>query len=168
MATLNGVYAYDWATFLTTRLHDHGQKAPFDGITRAGYKLVYTDTPSDYFKARESDHKFTDFTYSLGFSVGKDGKLNNVQWEGLGYKAGLTIGQQIVAVNGTAYDPDDLKDLLKADAAAGNADKIDLLVKAGDHYRTVSIDYHGGLRYPNLVRIDGTPDLWGDILAEKK
>ena len=168
VATLNNVYPYDWATFLNTRLHDHGQKPPLDGLTRAGYKLVYTDTPSDFFKAREGEYKYSDFTYSLGLAVNKESKINNVQWDSLAYKAGLTIGQQIVAVNGIAFDPDNLKEVLKADAKAGNTDPIELLIKSGDRYKTVRIDYHGGLRYPSLVRIDGTPDLMSDIIAERK
>ncbi len=166
--TLNGVYAYDWATFLNTRLRKLGGGAPLDGITRAGYRLVYTDKPSDYYKARESERKYTDFTYSLGLAAGKDGKLRGVVWDSLAYKAGLAMGMQIVAVNGLAYDGDALKDILTTNAKAGNTDKIELLIKDNDRYKTVSIDYHGGLRYPNLVRVDGTPDRLADILAEKK
>ena len=164
--TLNAIYPYDWKTFLTARLNDHGQKPPFDGITRAGYKLVYTDTPNAYFKGRETLRKFTDFSYSLGFAVGKDGKLRNVLWDSLAFKQGLSIGTTIVAVNGEEYDADVLKDAIKA-AKTGKA-PIALLVKKDGHFRTVSFDYHDGLRYPNLVRADGTPDLWADILTEKK
>ena len=173
VAALNDVYPYDWASFLNTRIHDHGKAAPFDGITRAGYRLVYTDTPTDYWKARETKHKFDDFDYSLGFILGKDGGIKNVNWDSLAFKAGLTAGMKVVAVNGLAYDGDGLKDAIKAagpdkNGKAGTTDALQLLVKSGDRYKTVTIDYHEGLRYPSLVRIDGTPDLWGDILAEKK
>jgi hypothetical protein len=41
-----------------------------------------------------------------------------------------------------------------------------LLVKNVDVYSTVKIDYHGGLRYPHLVRGDGK-DLLGAILAPR-
>ena len=54
---LNSVQPYDWATFLRARLDGHGPGAPLDGITRGGYKLVYTDTPSDYFKLSEANRK---------------------------------------------------------------------------------------------------------------
>ncbi len=53
-------------------------------------------------------------------------------------------------------------------AGKTSKDAISLLVKDGAHYKTVSIDYHGGLRYPHLERIAGTPDMWSEILAEKK
>ncbi len=165
---LNAVYPYDWATFLNTRLHDHGTPPPFDGLTRAGWKLVYTDTPTAYSKARETVHKISDFQFSLGFSTGKDGAIKYVAWEGLAFKAGLKASDQVIAVDGLAYDPDNLKDVLKATAEKGNSDPIELLIKAGDRYRMVRIDYHGGSRYPKLERIDGTPDMLADIIAEKK
>jgi predicted metalloprotease with PDZ domain len=165
---LNAVYPYDWATFLNTRLHDHGTPPPFEGLARAGWKLVYTDTPTTYSKARETAHKIDDYQYSLGFALAKNGTVKYVTWDSPAFKAGLTISDQILAVDGTAYDPDNLKDALKATAAKGNTDAIELLVKAGDKYRTVKIDYHGGSRYPKLARIEGTPDLLSDIIAEKK
>ncbi len=106
-------------------------------------------------------------TYSLGLSVGRDGTIGAVQWGGLAFKAGLTAGKKIVAVNGRAFDGERLKDIVTADAKPGNSEKIDLLVQDGDYYRTLSLDYHGGLRYPKLVRIDGTPDRLHDIYQGK-
>jgi predicted metalloprotease with PDZ domain len=148
--TLNAVLPYDWATFLRERLDGHGPGAPLDGITRGGYKLVYTDTPSSYFKDAEVRRKITDLTYSLGMTIAAEGKLSDVLWEGPAYKAGLTVGTQIIAVNGIALDADQLKRAI-ADANKTKA-AIELLVKNGDRYRTVKIDYHDGLRYPHLER----------------
>jgi hypothetical protein len=42
---------------LNDRLEGHGPGAPLDGVTRGGYKLVYTDTPTDYFKGSETRRK---------------------------------------------------------------------------------------------------------------
>ena len=42
-----------------------------------------------------------------------------------------------------------------------------LLMKSGDDYTTVPIDYHEGLRYPRLERIEGTPDRLSEIFAAK-
>ena len=164
---LNGVYPYDWATFLRTRLDRTGEGAPLDGLTRGGYKLVYTDTPSDYIRFQEARHGVS-LTYSLGFTAGRDGTLTSVLWGSPAFKAGLTAGKKIVAVNGRAFDIDRLKDVVTADAQAGNTDRIDLLVEDGDYYRTLSLDYHGGLRYPKLVRIDGAPDRLRDIYQAKQ
>ena len=46
-------------------------------------------------------------------------------------------------------------------AAAGKGRTVELLIKAGDLYRTVSLDWHGGLRYPRLEKVgkgEGTLD----------
>ena len=166
VAALNAVQPYDWSGFLKTRLNGHGPGAPLDGLARGGYKLVFTDTPSDFQKSVETLRKSTDLSFSIGVSIGKEGMLTQVIWDSLAFKAGLTEGAQIVAVNGEAFDPDDLKDAIKASATSGAP--IDLLIKNKDEYRTVKIDYRGGLRYPHLERIDGTPARLDDILAARK
>lgn len=166
VSALNSVTPYDWASFLRERLDEHAKGAPLDGLKRGGYKLVYTDTPSDYAKAYAARRKFVDFTYSLGFALSPSGDLTSVQWDGPAFKAGLTTGDELIAVNGISYDADRLKDAVTAAAKKG-ADPVELLVKNADHYKTVKIDYHGGLRYPHLERIPGTPARLDDILAAK-
>jgi predicted metalloprotease with PDZ domain len=162
---LNGVEPYDWANFLRTRLDGHGSGAPLDGVARGGYKLVYTETPTDYFKSSEAGRMSTDLMYSLGVVIGREGRLADVLWDGPAYKAGLTIGTQIVAVNGIALHADRLKDAVTK--AKTTADPIELLVRNGDRYRTVRIDYHGGLRYPRFERDASVPARLDDILTPK-
>ncbi|HEX5380283.1 MAG TPA: peptidase M61 [Phenylobacterium sp.] len=164
--TLNAVQPYDWATFLKTRLESHGPGAPLDGVARGGYRLVYAATPTDYFKSAETRRKSTDLTYSLGLVLNKDGDVTAVQWEGPAFKAGLTDGQKVIAVNGFAYDADRLKDAITA--ARGAGDPVELIVRSGDRYRTVKVPYNGGLRYPRLERVAGTPDRLGDILTPRR
>ncbi len=165
-AALNGVVAYDWAGFLHQRLEGHGPGAPLDGVARGGYKLVYTDTPTAYLKSAEKSRKMTNLMFGIGFTVGKDAMLAEVQWDSAAFKAGLTEGTTIVAINGQAYDDDYLKEVIKA--AKGSAEPIELLVKNKDEYRTVRVDYHEGLKYPRFVRVDGTPARLDDILAARK
>jgi predicted metalloprotease with PDZ domain len=165
ISTLNRVQPHDWATFLRARLEGHGPGAPLDGLGRGGYKLIYTETPTDYFKASETRRKVTDLTYSLGMVIGNEAKLTDVLWQGEAYNSGLTVGTQIVAVNGTTYDADRLKEAIKDSKENGGA--IELLVKNGDRYRTVRMDYHNGLRYPHLARIDGTPPRLDQILEPR-
>ncbi|MBO9707886.1 MAG: M61 family metallopeptidase [Caulobacter sp.] len=165
--TLNGVVPYDWASFLKTRIEGLSAHAPLDGLTRGGYKLVYTDTPTEYFKALEGRGKVMNLSYSLGVTVGAAGALAAVNWDTPAFKAGLTAGETLVAVNGTAYSDDLLKDAIKA-AAKADGPLVELLVKDGDRYRTVKIDYRGGLKYPRLERIEGTPARLDDIYSPKK
>jgi predicted metalloprotease with PDZ domain len=162
---LNAVQPNDWAAFLRARLDGHGPGAPLDGLARGGYKLVYTDTPSNYFKDAEVRRKVTDLTYSLGMIIAAEAKLSDVQWEGPAYKIGLTVGTQIIAVNGIAFDADRLKSAIKDANKTGAA--IELLVKNGDRYRTVKFDYHDGLRYPHLEREGTAPALLDQILTPR-
>jgi predicted metalloprotease with PDZ domain len=166
VTTLNAVQPHDWAAFLKQRLDGFATGAPLDGMTRGGYRLIYNDTQPEYLKSAEKRRKTVDLAFSIGVVIGKEGMLNEVMWDGPAFKAGLTEGSQIVAVNGDAYEEDELKDAIKS-AKTGSA-PIELLVKAKDQYRTVRIDYHDGLRYPHLERIDATPARLDDILAARK
>jgi predicted metalloprotease with PDZ domain len=166
VAALNAVQPYDWNAFLRARIEGHGLAAPLDGLNRAGWKLVYADKQSDYTKAREEEGKYADFQYSLGFAVGNDGKVQGLVWDGPGFRAGLSISASIVAVNGRAYKAEVLRDAVTA--AKNSTAPIELLVKRGNLYRTIALDYHEGLKYPRLERIPGTPDRLTTILSPLK
>ena len=161
--TLNGVVAHDWARFLRDRLD--GRTGLTGGIEAAGWKLVYKDEPSDYAKA-QAKNGGGDFTYSLGLSIGKDGKIGDVRWDGPAFNAGLGSGAQVVAVNDIEYSKEVLEEAIKA--AKTDKAPIRLLVKEFDRYRSVQIDYHGGLRYPHLERIEGAPDYLTPIFTARK
>jgi predicted metalloprotease with PDZ domain len=165
VAALNSVQPYDWAKFLRERLDNH-EKAPLDGVTRGGYRLVFKDTQSDFMKAAEGQRKYTDLTYSLGIVIGREAKVTGVLWEGPAFKLGITTGTQIVAVNNTAYESDRLKDAITA--AKNTGAPLELLVRNGDKFRTVKFDYRDGLRYPHFERESSTPDRLGNILGARK
>ncbi|MFC5513873.1 M61 family metallopeptidase [Massilia jejuensis] len=156
VATLAKVQKFDWAPFLRARLDGNGPGAPLDGLARAGWKLVYTETPTDYIRNAEERSKVADFSYSLGFAVRADGGVSNVRWDGPAFRAGLAGNTTIVAVNNKVFKPEVLKAAVKA-SKDGKA-PIELLVRKGNNLRTIALDYHGGLRYPRLERIPGTPD----------
>jgi predicted metalloprotease with PDZ domain len=162
---LNSVQAHDWAKFLHARLDGHGPGAPLDGLARGGYKLVYTETPTDYFRGSEARRKVADLTYSLGMVVGNDARVNDVLWQGPAFQNRLTVGAQIVAVNGVSYDSDRLKGAVTE--AKQSSAGIELLVKNADRYSTVRFDYHEGLRYPRLERIQGVPARLDEILTPR-
>ncbi len=153
VSTLNGVYPYTWREFLVDRLTQK-DRAPLGGFERSGYKLVYTDTPTNFTKAGMKANKFLDLTYSLGVNVAK-AKISTVQWDGPAFKAGLTVGQEIVAVNGVPYSEDALKNAVTA--AKGSKDGIRLTVKTDALVRDVTVQWNGGLRYPRFEKT-GTGD----------
>ena len=146
--TLNGVYPYDWAAFLKTRIYDTNQPAPTKGVEMAGYKLVWKDTQNGYEKGIADSRKSLDLSYSLGVSLDNEGTVTGAVFDGLGYNAGLVSGVKVMAVNGTAYSSEAIKDAITAAKTAKAP--ISLLVKRGDAFSTVTLDYHGGLRWPWL------------------
>ena len=52
-------------------------------------------------------------------------------------------------------------------AAQSAKQPIELLVRQGDSFRTVRVDYPDGLRYPHLQRVEGTPDLLSRTLSPR-
>ncbi len=154
---------YDWGTFFRTRLDGHAAESPKDGIHRAGWQLLYTEERNDATKSEEEQRHYSDFSYSLGVQIGKEGRLENVIWDSLAFQQGLTVGAVVVAVNGRSYSAELLRQAISA--AKSTTQTIELLIKKDDRYRSVSLDYHAGLKYPHLVRMDSTPDRLKSILA---
>ncbi|ESQ76761.1 M61 family metallopeptidase [Asticcacaulis sp. AC402] len=156
VAALNGVYPYDWATFLTDRITRTGGGAPLDSLARAGYRLVYSDTPTDYITSYDTRRGVVGFMYGPGLSVAKDGTVRGVMWDGPAFKLGLAGGMKLVAIDGRAFTTDRLKAALVA--AHGTDKTIELWVQDGERFRIVTLDYHDGLRYPRLERIESQAD----------
>jgi predicted metalloprotease with PDZ domain len=156
VASLNAVQPYDWQGFLSARLEGHGPGAPLAGLTRAGWKLVYGETPTEFSKDVEAYRKVSDFYYSLGMTLDSGGRIADVLWNSPAFKAGLSQGFTVVAVNGKAYKPELLKSAISS--AKVDHQSIELLLRQAERYQTTRIDYHEGLKYPRLERIDGTPD----------
>jgi predicted metalloprotease with PDZ domain len=167
-ALLNRVVPYDWAGFFKARIATIAPRAPLGGITNGGYKLVYTDTESDYDKASETNEKRLDERFSLGLTVSTDGdangRINDVLTQGLGFKAGLAPNMTIVAVDGRKWSGEALRDAVRAHK--GGATPLELIVSNEDFFKVVRIDVRDGERFPHLVRTDG-PDELAKIYAPK-
>jgi predicted metalloprotease with PDZ domain len=168
VAALDNVAKYDWAGFLDRYVRQLDPPL-LAGIEASGWKLVYTDQESEYERQYEAEEEslrhIFNFTYSIGLTLTKDGGINDVRWDGPAFKAGIGSGGTLVAVNGQAYKADVLKRAITA--AKDSKAPIELLIKYLGDYRTVAVDYHGGLQYPHLVRVDGTPDYLGGIIKAK-
>lgn len=164
---LEKVQAHDWAGYLRQRIDSHGPGAPLEGLARAGWKLVYTETPNLAIADAAGDGDYDDFRFSLGLSIASDdGKANEVLWGGPAYRAGIAKDMQVVAVNDIAYKAERLKRAIAA--AKSGKQPIELLLRQGESYRSVRIDYHEGLRYPHLERIAGMPDGLQRLLAPRR
>lgn len=157
---LNTIAPYDWATFLRERLDSHDPRAPLGGITRGGYKLVYTDTPNEFFKALVNGN--VNARYSVGIVINKDGTIGDVNWNSLAFKAGLGPGDKIVAVNGHAYSADQMRTAIKNSKTS--TAPIELITVRAGEYTVRKLDYHDGEKYPHLERDSSKPDMLADIL----
>lgn len=162
---LNTVQPYDWAGFFRTRVFDINPKVPENGFAQGGYRLVYNDKEPDWLKKADPSRP-TSFATSLGFSVKQDGGLDGVWWDSPAFKAGITPDMQLQAVNDQKYSAAGLRETILA--AEQGKDPIKLLLKRGDQFLTVTLDYHGGMRYPHLERVENTPDRLDAILAPAK
>ena len=160
---LNEVAPYDWSTLLRERVSSTSAHAPLSGIEREGWKVVYNDQPNVVAKAAEKLEKVADFSYSLGFSVAKDGKLRDVTVGSPAYQAGVGPGMTLVAVNGRKFKPAVLRAAIKA--AQGTVAPIELLVENAQFFQTYSVQYHEGEKNPHLERVSGEPDALTTLLA---
>lgn len=167
---LNTVQPYDWAGFFGVRVYDVAPEVPENGIKQGGYRLVYNDAEPDWMKHADPMRP-TSFSTSLGFTIsgqggpnpGPAGGIIDVAWDSPAFKAGITPDMQLQAVNDQVFNVANLRKAIVA--AEKNNEPIKLLLKRDDQFLTITVDYHGGLRYPHLERVESTPDLLEQVLA---
>jgi predicted metalloprotease with PDZ domain len=155
--SLNSVVAYDWAAFLRGRLDSTSAEGPVGGIENGGWKLVFN---GESLKLSGRRGNVGD-AYSIGLQVGDDGAVSESIAGGPAFNAGIGPGMKLVGVNGHVYTHDVLEDAIMASKDGGS---ISLMVVIDDYYKTFTIDYHGGPRYPHLVRDEGKPDLLDEVI----
>jgi len=163
--TLNQVAAYDWRGFWMERLSNHGPGAPLGGIEGSGWKLVYDEYPSELDRAQDRDEKNISAHYTVGLLVGSDGVVRDTVEGMIAAKAGIGPGMRIVAVNGRRFSADVWRDAIRA--AKSSPSPIELIIENTDYFRVVKLDYHGGEKYPHLVRDESKPDLLTEIYRAK-
>ena len=111
---------------------------------------------SDFWKAVEEDTKIVDLSYSIGLKVKQeDGTIIDVAYGGPAQKAGVPPSVKLIAVNNRQFTPTVLREAVQKTASDGKP--LELLIKTGEYYETHRVDYHGGERYPHLVRDAATP-----------
>jgi predicted metalloprotease with PDZ domain len=165
VAGLNAVQPYDWAKFFDERLHSTNAHAPLQGIERGGWKLVYTSERGELAKANEEIRKEADLSHSLGLRVKEDGTIVDLAYDGPARKAGVTPSVKLIAVNGREFNFNVLRDAVKA--TASNPQPVALLIKNGEFYQAFEVDYHGGERYPHLLRNEPAADLLTQTIAAR-
>jgi predicted metalloprotease with PDZ domain len=141
------------------------------GLENSGWKVIYDADRSELTRLWENDHLEINASYSIGMLLKDDGTIVDTI-EGMpAAKAGLGPGMQVIAVNGRQFgqdppvSPQVLRDALHA--AMGSKEPIEFLIENAEYYKTYKIDYHGGEKYPHLVRDESKPDVLSDIIRAR-
>lgn len=161
VAGLDAIQPYDWKAFLTERLTSKSPHAPLGGIANGGYRLEYTDSQNDYARAEEAHDHGVNAWYSLGFRT-SDQTVQDVLFDSPAFRAGLGPGMKLVAINGRQANDELLRAAIRD--AKGNGAPLELITENGGFFRVTRIDYHGGEKYPHLVRDTANRDYLDDIL----
>lgn len=162
---LESIAPFDWSGWLRAQLDSTAADAPLEGFERAGWRLTFAEAPTEFLQKVDEVNETTSLSYSLGVVLDKEARFTDVVWESPAFKAGLTISTTLVAVNSRAYTGALLKDAITE--AKTRRQPIELLVRTGDRFQTISVPYYEGLRYPVLERIEGTTDRLSRLLRAR-
>jgi predicted metalloprotease with PDZ domain len=159
---LNQIAPYDWRGFWHERLTTKVAHAPLGGIEGSGWRVVYTDTPSEMSRLQEQNRKAINAEYSVGLLLRDDGTIVDTVHGGLAANAGIGPGMKVIAVGSRKFTPEVWHDALKATKTASGP--LQLLIENTEYFTTYSLNYHGGEMYPHLERENNQPDLLADII----
>jgi len=158
---LNEIAPFDWASFFHERLNSTSADAPVGGIEYGGWKVVFNAEPTKLPGRRGNAGD----VYSIGLQLGDDGTVNDSIVGSPAFEAGISSGMKVVGVNGRVYTHDLLEDAIKD---AKDASKpISLLVVIDGYFRTSTIHYSGGGRYPHLARDEAKPDYLDELIKPR-
>ena len=163
---LTQVTPYDWAAFFNQRLMSNAPESPLGGVENSGWKVEFT--PEKPRAGRTGPRAPNNTIYTIGLTINPEGMVTDSIWNGPAFKAGVTPGMKIAGVNGRLYSPEALADAIShSKDQNGESKGIELLVIDTDYYKTCNVDYHGGDRYPHLVRDESKPDYLDEIVKSE-
>src|ERR1700674_3139952 len=165
VTAMNEVAAYDWRSFFLERLQSVDAHAPLGGLGGGGWQLTYNDEPNQMIAASQAAARPADYTASIGVVVKADGAVEDAIPGMPAYQCGVRPYTRVLAVNGRQFSIEELnKALAESKTQTG---MIVLLVSNAGFVESHEIDYHGGPRYPHLVRNEAAPDFLGEILKPR-
>jgi predicted metalloprotease with PDZ domain len=161
VAALNKVVENDWEQFLTRRVTLPQETLPLDVVGLIGYKMGFSD------KQPVGPGRFAGGGANAIDSLGVTffgGQVGTVIPAMPGDKAGLAPGMTILGVNGKKFNAERLREALTESVKKKS---IDFLVEEGDSFKTLVVPYEGGVRYLDMTRAEGKPDVLAEILKGK-
>jgi predicted metalloprotease with PDZ domain len=158
---LNGVEPYDWHGFFEKYVYHADVHPPTDELARAGWRLVYTEKPNE-FLGRHDEQQVLGW-FGFGANLNSEGVVRDVREGSPAWRAGLSPRMHVLAVDGQQFSTDAVEYALRR--AQHSPAPITFITSQTGWYQTLSLDYHGGIRYPHLERISGTADMLASIAA---
>lgn len=162
---LDGVVHYDWHAFFQRYVYEISVHPPTDELARSGWRIVYNAKPNDFMTARDGLEHGTDAWYSLGLMFTSDGTVREVREYSPAWNAHMAPGMKVAAIAGQSYSSDVLKYALTTAQHTGAP--ILILAEQNGYFATYAVTYHGGPKYPHLVRIPGKADMLAKIMAAR-
>lgn len=164
-AALSAITPADWRSIIRAHLDVPGTSALLEALKHSGWQLTYSAEKNSFAEVSQKIHKGLIRDWSIGLRLDEKAAITDVMEGHAAALAGAAPGMTLVAVNGKKYTADVL------DAAIASAQSthqpIDLLVENDDYYRTLSVAYFDGPRYPHLSRMAGTPDYLTEVLKPR-
>ncbi|HLY03254.1 MAG TPA: hypothetical protein VKR56_12260 [Candidatus Cybelea sp.] len=162
-ALLDEVEPFDWHAFFEEYVYRTSVHPPFDELARAGWRLVYGEKPNTFIMANEADDHGIAGWYSYGANLSARGVVRDVRYGSPAWRAGLAPGMHVLAVDNQEFSSDVLEYAVKK--AQHSSTPISLITSQNGWFQTLSLDYHDGIRYPHLERIEAMPDMLAAIMA---
>jgi predicted metalloprotease with PDZ domain len=157
---LNEVEPYDWHAFFERNVYQVAPHPASDMLARSGWRIVYTAAPNDFVADRRGSGDVIGW-FAYGANISPEGVVRDVREGSAAWRAGLTPGMRVVAVDSQQFSPDALTYVINR--AQHSSTPISLITSQTGWYRTLSLDYHDGIRFPHLERIPGTADILDDV-----
>ncbi len=165
VAAMNEVAVHDWRSFFVERLQSVDSHAPLGGLSGGGWQLTYNDESNQMIAASQATAGPVDYTSSIGLLIKADGTVQDAIPGMPAYQSGVGPYTRVLAVNGHQFSIEELnKALTESKTQTG---KTILLVSNSGFIESHEIDYHGGPRYPHLVRNEAARDYLDEILKPR-
>ncbi len=164
-AALASVAPADWRAIIRHHLDSTGPQALLDGLRSTGWQLTYTAQKNSYLELRQKRTKSTMRDWSIGFTLDRNATIVDTVEDRAAARAGAGPGMRLVAVNGRSYTAE----VLDAAIAAAQVTHrpIELMVENDDFFRTLSVPYYEGPRWPHLTQIPARPDQLAAVLKAR-
>ena len=162
--TLNAVAPFDWRKFFTDRLQSKAASIPLGGVEGGGYAFVYTDAANiftDPVGARRRPQRVWIARHA------RDGRRHGGRR--VARPAGLCGRHLERHEDRRGQRTPVLEDVFTRalQASKTSTTPLEFIIDNASYFKTVRIDYHGGLKFPHLQRTGAGDDVLRAIAAPK-